>query len=138
MKDLDQKNLKILRAKLEEARDETKRMLGQFQKESEVSDPSEQLGATPDSIHETQDTDQSDHDPDRHEQGTDLYFREQALGLAESHQLQLEDIEHALAKMDNGTYGVSEGNGQPIPLGRLKARPWARYTVEEEETRTTA
>lgn len=124
MKGLDQKTLTILRAKLEDARDETKRLIDQYENGSEAEDPGELLG---DSLASNQ--------ADR---GTDLYFREQSLGLAQDKQAQLEDIEHALAKMDNGTYGVSEGNGEPIPVGRLKARPWARYTVEEEEARSPA
>lgn len=45
----------------------------------------------------------------------------------------LEQVEHALAKMDDGTYGVSEESGEPIPLARLRAVPWARYLVDEEE-----
>lgn len=42
-------------------------------------------------------------------------------------------IDHALAKIERGEYGVSEDSGEPIGFGRLRAVPWARLTVEEEE-----
>jgi RNA polymerase-binding transcription factor len=47
----------------------------------------------------------------------------------------LADIDAALAKIEAGTYGVSEDSGAPIPLDRLEAVPWARRTLEEEELR---
>jgi len=43
------------------------------------------------------------------------------------------EIEHALAKMDAGTYGVSELSGDPIGFARLEAVPWARVTTDESE-----
>ena len=43
------------------------------------------------------------------------------------------EIEHALAKMDAGTYGVSEVSGEPIGFARLEAVPWARVTADESE-----
>jgi DnaK suppressor protein len=45
----------------------------------------------------------------------------------------LADIDHALAKFSTNDYGVSEDSGEPIGFGRLKAIPWARLTVAEEE-----
>jgi len=45
----------------------------------------------------------------------------------------LEDVERALAKLDAGTYGVSEDSDEPIPYARLALVPWARRTVTEEE-----
>lgn len=45
----------------------------------------------------------------------------------------LYEIDRALAKIDDGTYGISEGSGQPIPIERLRALPWATMTVEDAE-----
>ncbi|MDB4961966.1 MAG: chaperone protein ClpB-like [Myxococcales bacterium] len=45
----------------------------------------------------------------------------------------LAEVERALAKLDAGTYGLSEDSGEPIELARLEAVPWARRTAEEEE-----
>jgi DnaK suppressor protein len=55
--------------------------------------------------------------------------------LAEHDRRLLDEVEHALAKFDAGTYGVSEASGRPIPLQRLRALPWARLDEEEAELR---
>jgi RNA polymerase-binding protein DksA len=45
----------------------------------------------------------------------------------------LKQIEYALEKIENGTYGICEGTKKKIPVARLKAIPWTRYTVEFAE-----
>ncbi|MFP3899829.1 MAG: TraR/DksA family transcriptional regulator [Acidimicrobiia bacterium] len=42
---------------------------------------------------------------------------------------QLEEVEHALAKMDEGTYGTCERCGEPIAEARLEAMPATRYCI---------
>ena len=42
-------------------------------------------------------------------------------------------VERALHKIEEGTYGVSDESGDPIPRARLEAVPEAVLTVEEEE-----
>ena len=54
-------------------------------------------------------------------------------GVVEVDRRLLADVDNALSKIDAGTYGLSEGSGEPIPYPRLKAVPWARYDAEEEE-----
>jgi RNA polymerase-binding transcription factor DksA len=39
------------------------------------------------------------------------------------------DVEHALARLDNGTYGWCEACGKPMPFERLEAIPSARFCV---------
>jgi len=43
---------------------------------------------------------------------------------------QLDEVEHALAKFDKGTYGLCEVSGEPIPEARLEAMPATRVRVE--------
>ncbi len=43
----------------------------------------------------------------------------------------LAEVERALAKIDEGGYGVSERSGTPIPYERLRAMPWARDAIDE-------
>jgi DnaK suppressor protein len=43
----------------------------------------------------------------------------------------LAQIERALRRIDEGTYGVSEFSGNPIPKGRLEAVPYAARLVDE-------
>ncbi len=45
---------------------------------------------------------------------------------------QLADVEHALVKFDDGTYGVCEDCKRPIPERRLRRIPEARYDVEHQ------
>ncbi|MEC0321736.1 TraR/DksA family transcriptional regulator [Bacillus subtilis] len=44
----------------------------------------------------------------------------------------LEEVNRALQKMKDGTYGVCEKTGQEIPYERLEAVPYARMTVEAQ------
>ncbi len=44
----------------------------------------------------------------------------------------LNEINKALERIDNGTYGISEVSGKPIPVERLQALPWATRLVDEE------
>ncbi|HEY3594381.1 MAG TPA: TraR/DksA C4-type zinc finger protein [Polyangiaceae bacterium] len=57
----------------------------------------------------------------------------EALGRASHDRSHLADIERALAKIDDGSYGVSEISGEPIGYPRLNAVPWARLTAVEQE-----
>jgi len=61
--------------------------------------------------------------------GTDSYEMENTLGLMDSERKLLAEIEEALDRIENGTYGICEGNNEPIPKERLRAIPWARYCV---------
>ncbi len=47
----------------------------------------------------------------------------------------LRAIERALEKIDEGTYGLSDASGDPIPKARLEAMPEALLTIQEEEAR---
>jgi DnaK suppressor protein len=43
----------------------------------------------------------------------------------------LSDVNYALRKIDDGSYGISEASGDPIPFERLRAVPWARTDSDE-------
>jgi len=62
--------------------------------------------------------------------GTDNYEQEFALGLMDSERRLLTEIDEALQRIEDGTYGICQGTGEPIPKPRLEAQPWARYCVE--------
>ena len=61
--------------------------------------------------------------------GTDNYEMENTLGLMDSERKLIEQIDDALERIQDGTYGICEGSGEPIPVERLQAIPWARYCV---------
>jgi RNA polymerase-binding transcription factor DksA len=56
--------------------------------------------------------------------------RERDLALSAQFRTHIEDIDHALRKIDAGMYGVCEVSGLAIPKERLRAIPWARERVE--------
>jgi DnaK suppressor protein len=62
--------------------------------------------------------------------GTDNYEQEFALGLMEKDRKLLKELNRALAKIQDGSYGICEGTGQPISKVRLEAQPWARFSIE--------
>ena len=62
--------------------------------------------------------------------GTDNYEQEFALGLMDSERKLLKEIDDALQRIEQSTYGICEGTGKPIRKARLEAQPWARYSVE--------
>lgn len=62
--------------------------------------------------------------------GTDNYEQEFTLGLMEKDRNLLREINQALAKIQDGSYGICEGTGKPISKPRLEAQPWARYSIE--------
>jgi len=45
----------------------------------------------------------------------------------------LNEVEAALRRMEDGSYGVCEETGDEIPFARLRAEPTTRYTVEAQE-----
>ncbi len=55
-----------------------------------------------------------------------LERRHRAQSLRTHHEATLVEIDAALARLDNGRYGISTTSGEPIPLERLDLVPWAR------------
>ncbi|MBP7951380.1 MAG: TraR/DksA family transcriptional regulator [Verrucomicrobiales bacterium] len=62
--------------------------------------------------------------------GSDAYDRDFALNLLSQEQDALYEIDDAIKRLNLGSYGICEMSGKPIPVERLEARPYARFTVE--------
>jgi len=65
--------------------------------------------------------------------GSDNYEQEFSLGLMDTERKIVREIHEALKRIQEGTYGICEGTGEPIPKMRLKGIPWARYCVKFAE-----
>ena len=61
--------------------------------------------------------------------GTNNNEIDNILGLMDSERKILMEIDIAISRIENGTYGICENNGEPIPKARLEAIPWARYCI---------
>lgn len=64
---------------------------------------------------------------------TDTYDREFSLGLASSERQALYELDDALKRIDDGTFGICESCKCLIAKSRLKAVPYARLCVKCQE-----
>jgi DnaK suppressor protein len=62
--------------------------------------------------------------------GSDNFEHELTLALVEGEQVILREIEEALERIKNRTFGICLGTGRPIGKKRLTAKPWAKYCYE--------
>ncbi|NLF31025.1 MAG: hypothetical protein GX591_09085 [Planctomycetes bacterium] len=64
------------------------------------------------------------------EQAIDTEHIELNAGLYSSQRAELREVEEALARIEDGTYGICLATGKPISISRLRARPWAKYCID--------
>ena len=62
-----------------------------------------------------------------------MFTREMDATIGEQAGRRLGDVERALEKIEEGTYGLSDESGEPIAKGRLEAAPEALRTMEEQQ-----
>jgi DnaK suppressor protein len=67
------------------------------------------------------------------EEGTELFLREEDRALVANARDILGKIAHAFEKIEQGTYGLSDHSGKPIPVERLEAVPYANLLTDEQE-----
>lgn len=115
--ELDQEFIQQQRQRLEELRGELARMRGGL--EEDQRDRAEDEG------------DMTENDSGDMSQS--LFTREVDATVEQQVGRRLEHVERALQKIEEGTYGLSDDSGEPIPRGRLEAVPEAIRTVEEQE-----
>jgi DnaK suppressor protein len=63
----------------------------------------------------------------------DMFTREMDASIGEQVERRLGEVDRALRKIEEDTYGLSDDSGEPIPRGRLEAIPEATRTVEEQQ-----
>lgn len=63
---------------------------------------------------------------------TEQFEQELTKGFDRMRMNHLQEIDEALERIENETYGVSLLSGKPIPEKRLEAEPTAKYLVEEK------
>jgi len=64
--------------------------------------------------------------------GTETFNRERDLSILEHIDAELADVEHALKRLDDGTYGTCEACGRSISSDRLEAMPAARFCLDDQ------
>ena len=74
----------------------------------------------------------SDYDQHQADTGTETFDRERDLSILHEVEAELADVEHALRRLDEGTYGTCEACGKDIGEDRLEAMPAARLCIEDQ------
>jgi RNA polymerase-binding transcription factor DksA len=72
----------------------------------------------------------TDYDQHPADMGTETFEREKDLSILEQLEAELSELQAALERIDNGTYGIDEVTGEPIDPARLEALPSARTNVD--------
>jgi len=74
----------------------------------------------------------SSYDQHQADMGTETFEREKDLSILEQVEAELADVEHALRRLDEGTYGTCEVCGKTIDEERLEALPATRLCLEHQ------
>lgn len=64
---------------------------------------------------------------------SDEFDHDLAFSLLSQQESALQEIDAALRRIEQGTYGICEETGNPIPEERLRAVPWTRYIKAVQE-----
>ena len=64
--------------------------------------------------------------------GTETFELEKDMSIRNNVEAELADVERALHRVDEGTYGTCEACGRKIPEQRLRAIPAARFCVKDQ------
>lgn len=115
--EIDQAFIKAQKAKLEQMREELREMERGL--DTDQRDRAEDEG------------DYTEHDAGDMSQS--LFTREMDNTVEHTVERRLEEIERALQKIEEGTYGICDDTGKEIPRGRLEAVPEAVRTVEAQQ-----
>jgi DnaK suppressor protein len=75
----------------------------------------------------------SESEDDTADLATSLMDKEMDMTVEEEIEETMTAIEHALQKIQDGTYGICDVSGQPIRASRLELLPWASLTAEMQE-----
>ena len=117
--ELDKEFVEMQRERLEELRAELTRMVEGL--EEDQQDRAESEG------------DMTENDSGDMSQS--LFTREMDATVEQTLEKRLESVDRALQKIEEGTYGICDDTGEPIPRGRLEAIPEAIHTVEAQQRR---
>ena len=110
-------NLKHFRQLLNREKERLEGELRDLEGMDRVHSESEELGET------------ADYDQHPADVATETFMRERDEAMERSLRAELEQVQHALSKMESGAYGYCDRCGAPIPADRLKALPYAALCI---------
>jgi RNA polymerase-binding transcription factor DksA len=77
----------------------------------------------------------SDYDQHPADTASETFEREKDVSIVERLEEELAELQAALGRIDDGTYGIDEVTGEPIVPERLEAQPTARTNLGTEDQR---
>jgi RNA polymerase-binding transcription factor DksA len=92
-----------------------------------AAEPGETAGSERDALSELSLADQ--HPADL---GTEMFEREKDLSILERVEADLADVDRALKRVEEATYGLCEACGREIARARLEAKPEARFCFDDQ------
>lgn len=102
-----------------------------------IEDAKEELDYMLKSIDEMRASDDDDASSIAHHMG-DLGSKEESMDLTyrliERNKKFIRELNRALARIKNGTYGICRATGKPIEKGRLEFAPHTRYSIEAKQS----
>ena len=113
---LSRQELDQLRARLEQERERLHMLVRSTGERTQLAQESGDAGEEP--------TDYAD-------QGLEITTEDTEQALGENDQALLNQVERALARMADGSYGLSEFTGKAIPKERLEVLPWVTTNVDD-------
>ena len=115
-----QKDLKELRQRLVEERRDLQAQLSEIEQSTFSADQTDLTG-------------EAGFDEEFADAGTATFERERDLSLVNNLRDLMERIDKALAKMDEGAYGLCDRCGKPIEKARIKALPYANLCLKDKQ-----
>lgn len=64
--------------------------------------------------------------------GTEMFEREKDMSILDRIDDAMTDVDRALKRLDEGSYGACEACGREIPVARLEIKPEARFCVDDQ------
>ena len=117
---LTDKEIKELKQRLIEERQDLQRQYEEIEESSFSTDQTELTG-------------EMGFDEEYADAGTATFERERDLSLVNNLRDLMERIDKALAKIEDGTYGLCDRCGKPIEKARIKALPYANLCLKDKQ-----
>ncbi|MGH2740675.1 MAG: TraR/DksA family transcriptional regulator [Actinomycetota bacterium] len=114
------RQLQTIRKQLEQEREQLEAQFAEIEETSLGTSQSELSG-------------EAAFDEEYADSGTFTFERERDLSLAENLKDLIEQIDRAVVRIDDGTYGICERCGRTIEKARIKALPYARLCIKDKQ-----
>lgn len=101
-----------------------------LQKREEAQEQIDKIGSSISNLNEADDADSSSFAHHMGDVGSEVEEKQMGYQLLERTKKFIGEINDALERIENGTYGICQSTGKPISKGRLEAVPHTRYSIE--------